>query len=296
MKNNIFDQFYTNPRICERIVKEINNLFDLTKFYFIEPAAGTGNFIDALYKIGIDIEKVKAYDIDPKSNSKILKQDFLKLDISKISKYKSKSMVISNPPFGKRCDLAIKFLNKSLEIADIVCMILPMTFTRYSVQSKIKSDAKLIYSINIPENSFLVNNCEYSVKCVFQIWTNKNVNLWLSDQRKVSNKLDINDLKLYIYNNTNETLKYFNKKKYKWDFAVVRQGYYDYNEKITNPSKLKSNRQYLFIKCENKYIMDLINKINFKELANKNTTILGFSNSDLISQIYEKHIYKILRF
>ncbi|MDE7221861.1 MAG: hypothetical protein K2N40_01155, partial [Ureaplasma sp.] len=112
--------------------------------------------------------------------------------MSKISKYKNQSMVITNPPFGKRCSLAIEFLNKSLEIADIVCMILPMTFTRYSIQSKIQLDAKLIYSISIPENSFLVNNREYSVKCVFQIWTNKNVNLWLSNQRKVSNRLDIN--------------------------------------------------------------------------------------------------------
>ncbi|MDE5617532.1 MAG: hypothetical protein K2I36_01660 [Ureaplasma sp.] len=70
MKNNKFDQFYTNPRICEQIVNQLNSLFDLTKFQFIEPAAGTGNFIDALYKIGVDIAKVKAYDIDPKSNSK----------------------------------------------------------------------------------------------------------------------------------------------------------------------------------------------------------------------------------
>lgn len=297
MKNNIFDQFYTNPNTCEVLVKQINSFFDLSKFHFIEPAAGTGNFIDALYKIGVDVhERVYAYDIEPKSNNNITKCDFLKLDLKKMMKNKETNIVITNPPFGKRGDLAIKFLNKSLEIADIVCMILPLTFERYSVQSKIKTDAKLVYSIDIQPNSFIVNDREYSVKCVFQIWVNPNVKLWLTDQRKQNNNLKIDGLELFIHNNTKNTLKYFNKKKYGWNFAVVRQGYYNYDEKIYNPKKLKNNRQYLFVKCKNEYLLNLIENINFTELASRNTTVFGFSNSDLVSQIYEMHINRILKF
>lgn len=76
----------------------------------------------------------------------------------------------------------------------------------------------------------------------------------------------------------------------------MRQGYYNYDEKIYNPKKLKHNRQYLFVKCKNEYLLNLIENVNFTELASRNTTVFGFSNSDLVSQIYEMHINRILKF
>ena len=53
---------------------------------------------------------------------------------------------------------------------------------------------------------------------------------------------------MYLYNNTQPTLKYFQKDKYHWVFAVVRQGFYDYTKKIVEESKLFKNRQYIFFK------------------------------------------------
>ncbi|WP_326495114.1 hypothetical protein [Mycoplasmopsis felis] len=47
-------------------------------------------------------------------------------------------------------------------------MILPNTFNRYSVQSKINPNSKLIYTENRTKNSFIVNDREYSVNCVFK--------------------------------------------------------------------------------------------------------------------------------
>ncbi|BBU47898.1 hypothetical protein [Mycoplasmopsis felis] len=47
-------------------------------------------------------------------------------------------------------------------------MALPNTFNRYSVQSKINPNYKLIYTENWPKNSFIVNDREYSVNCVFK--------------------------------------------------------------------------------------------------------------------------------
>ncbi len=82
-------------------------------------------------------------------------------------------------------------------------------------------------------------------------------------------------------------MKYFNKKIYKWDFAVHRQGYYDYNKKIYKQEDLKPNHQYLFIKCKNKQLLNSIKKIDFNKLAKQNaTTILGFSNSDFYEEFY----------
>ncbi|VEU64857.1 hypothetical protein RRG53_03395 [Mycoplasmopsis cynos] len=298
MKNNKLDQFYTNPKVTDYLVKKIHSMFNLEQYKIFEPAAGTGNFIDSLYKIGLNInEKCYAFDIEPKNNNFIKKADFLKLKINKYITNKNNNLVITNPPFGKRGNLAIEFINKSLEFADIVCMILPNTFNRYLVQKRIKESAKLIYSEYLPENSFIVKDREYSVKCSFQIWTNKNVQTWLSDKRLRNNNVQkIKGLELFIHNNTKETLKYFDKEFYNWNFAIVRQGYYDYSKKITNPDELKRNRQYIFIKTENPYLLKLIEEIDFEALASKNTVVKGFSNTDLIGEIYKLHINKILKF
>ena len=50
---------------------------------------------------------------------------------------------------------------------------------------------------------------------------------------------------MFLHNNTPSTLKFFQKEKYNWDFAVVRQGFYDYNKKIENTGELFENRQYI---------------------------------------------------
>lgn len=99
------------------------------------------------------------------------------------------------------------------------------------------------------------------MKCVFQIYMHKNIALNLKDERIVAPpKIRHNDFITYIHNNTPHTLKYFNKEKYQWDFAVVRQGFYDYNEKITNANLLIKNRQYFFIKAHSKEALRIIHK------------------------------------
>ena len=61
------DQFYTNPLIADQLVNIIANLIpDQFKKSFLEPSAGTGNFIKALHKKNIPYQNIQAYDIDPK--------------------------------------------------------------------------------------------------------------------------------------------------------------------------------------------------------------------------------------
>ncbi|MEI2462215.1 hypothetical protein RRG54_02450 [Mycoplasmopsis felis] len=50
MKNNKLDQFYTNPKVSDYLSKKLNNMFELKRYKIFEPAEGTGNFIDSLYK------------------------------------------------------------------------------------------------------------------------------------------------------------------------------------------------------------------------------------------------------
>ena len=59
MKNNDLDQFYTNPKVVDSLLDKLFSLFyslqlDPNQYQFIEPSAGTGNFIDGLYKKGVN--------------------------------------------------------------------------------------------------------------------------------------------------------------------------------------------------------------------------------------------------
>lgn len=293
MKENKLDQFYTNPITSDDIVQKMIDMFEgFTTKRFIEPSAGCGNFITSLVKKGVNKKHIIAYDIEPKDFSSIIKSDYLKVKIP----YNKNNITIGNPPFGKNGQLALEFLNKSLSESDIVIFILPLLFKRYSMQKKIIKTAKLIAEFTIPNNSFLVNNREYNVNCVLQVWTTDKVKTFLSDirlKRAPSNKIE--GITTYIHNNTKETLKYFNKRKYKWDFAVVRQGYYDYSEKITSPKKLKDNRQYMFFKIDNNELREIIYKVDFEKLSKTNTITPGFSTTDFISEVKRIQIEEYLK-
>ncbi|MBN4089619.1 hypothetical protein OF364_02880 [Mycoplasma enhydrae] len=273
------DQFYTNPIICNSLIEIVQSLIpSQLQNEILEPSAGTGNFIDALVSSGVKPTKILAYDIDPKSHE-IIKQDYLNVHIP----FSENRFIIGNPPFGHRGKTALEFLNKGLTEANYVAMIFPNIFKRYSIQKKVLPEAKLIFSLNLLEKSFILNDKQYGVKCVFQIWTTKNT---YAKNIRIKNKPVIRheDFQTFIYNNTPQTLKYFEKSIYKWDFAVHRQGYYDYNLKIVDPKDLKTNRQYFFVKILNNEARKIINKINFEKLSKNNTQVYGFSTSDFVEE------------
>lgn len=139
----------------------------------------------------------------------------------------------------------------------------------------------------MPKNSFSVDSTLKNINTIFQIWVNKNdkrfekfIDLRIKDKPAIKH----DDFLLFIHNNTKQTLKYFDKSKYKWDFAIVRQGFYNYKEKIINPNDLVSNRQYLFVKYIDKCAKEIFNNIDFERMANLNTVIKGFSNSNVVAE------------
>lgn len=81
--------------------------------------------------------------------------------------------IIGNPPFGRQSSLAIQFIKKCCEFANTISFILPKSFKKNSMQKHFPLNYHLIFEINLPENSFLVNDKETDVPCVFQIWQYK---------------------------------------------------------------------------------------------------------------------------
>ena len=111
------DKYYTSPELakyCVEKTKEIIGSENITEY--IEPSAGAGVFLDYLDKPYL------AYDIEPEDD-RIIKQDYLTVDLE----YKKGRCIIGNPPFGNRNTLIVKFFKKSIELADCIAFILPLS-------------------------------------------------------------------------------------------------------------------------------------------------------------------------
>ena len=86
------------------------------------------------------------------------------------------NVILGNPPFGLRGNLALQFINHSYSFADAVCFILPPLFDsdgKGSPMGRVKG-YRLAHSEKLPTNSFVYpNGKEVDVATVFQVWTKK---------------------------------------------------------------------------------------------------------------------------
>ena len=281
------DQFFTKTTIaqhCIDIAKEYLSTNEST--LFIEPSAGSGSFSLLLG------DNVLALDLEPQHTS-IIKCDFLLFDINE--HYKDKTIPTSdtivvegNPPFGKRGKLAKQFIDKAITFSDSIAMILPMNFIKWEMQNKIDSNYSLIYQEILDPNSFTFKNKDYSVRTAFQIWTKKETTY---PNLRIQKKPDVThpDFELFLYNNTPETLKFFDKNTYRWNFAVVRQGYNDYTKFITNENELLKTKQWIFFKTKTKKVLKRLQSIDYTKLSLKNTSTPGFGKADIIEAYTQKY-------
>ena len=160
-------QFFTpntTAKYCySKFIEVLKEYNDYEKYIFIEPSAGNGSFLEIL-----PIDKRIGIDIEPKSNE-IVKQDFLNWYPIEKGKY----VVIGNPPFGLRGQLALKFINHSSNFADYVCFILPQLFESdgKGVPRKRVIGLNLIHSEKLNTDFKTPDGKNIKVKCIFQIWS-----------------------------------------------------------------------------------------------------------------------------
>jgi len=171
LKRNTIDKYYTKQNIVslclETILSQItiNSDSDL----IIEPSAGNGSFINDIKQMS---KNYRFYDIAPE-HDEIMKQDYLNLDTSPFKTKFHKIHIVGNPPFGRQSSIAIQFIKKSCEFCDTLSFILPRSFKKDSLKKTFLLDFHLIYEMDLPEKSFLVDGLEHDVPCVFQIWEKK---------------------------------------------------------------------------------------------------------------------------
>ena len=173
LKRNTIDKYYTKNNIVELCFNYIQQYLQInTNDLIIEPSAGNGSFIHIIKSL---IHNFKFFDIEPE-NKEIIKQDYLLFDYNSIQTKFDKIHIIGNPPFGRQSSLAIKFIKKSCEFCDSISFILPKSFKKDSLKNKFPLNFHNIFEIDLPYNSFIVNDIEHDVPCIFQIWIKKDFN------------------------------------------------------------------------------------------------------------------------
>ena len=170
LRRDLIDKFYTKPSVANDCIELVVKTIGISKDdIVIEPSAGNGSFIKGIQNLNC---KNYFYDLKPE-HLQITQQDYLLFDFeSQVQKtiQSSKVIVIGNPPFGRQSSTAIKFIKKSCEYCDAICFILPKSFRKESLKRHFPLNFTLVKEIDLPENSFLVDDVDADVPCIFQIW------------------------------------------------------------------------------------------------------------------------------
>ena len=234
---NNLDKFYTKSNIAKQCFCFLQQYYPcISEEYFLEPSAGSGNFLPFL-------TRYDAFDIKPEGNN-IKQADFFILKL-----LRNDYVTIGNPPFGKRSKLAIDFFNHAAKYSKIIAFIVPVSFMKWGVHKELDSNFNLLAYMYLPENSFTDNGKDFSVRCVFQIWTKENIsnNLRILKSPPIKHK----DFNIWQYNATPQAMKYIDEN---WKYALYRQGYKDYHHLFKKETdyniikeQMKQNIQFFFM-------------------------------------------------
>ena len=183
------DKYYTSPELAEYCVNKTEEIIgkeNITEY--LEPSAGNGVFLDYLDKPYL------AYDIEPE-NERIVKQDYLSLDL----KYKKGRCIIGNPPFGAKNNLTVAFYKKSVEIAEYIAFILPIS--QYNNNIKLY-EYNMLYTEDLGKKQY----SDRIVHCCFNIYKkpdcgfNKKPNYHLQDVEIKESRINKNPKRQKIVN------------------------------------------------------------------------------------------------
>jgi hypothetical protein len=150
------DKYYTKQYIANYyshiVYEKYGDLYD-----YVEPTAGNGAFLNV-------IPNITGYDLKPE------RDNVIEMDVFK-NTFNENNIIIGNPPFGLSGNLAIKIFNHITKFnVKAICFILPRSFKKDSTKNKLDLNYSLVFEQDLIKNSFTVDDKQYNVPCVFQIW------------------------------------------------------------------------------------------------------------------------------
>jgi predicted RNA methylase len=161
------EQYYTPKTLAVELVAQIEKILGpLTGKTVLEPAGGTGAFIEAVLAAGV--KKVISFDIEP-LHEIVNEGNFLEQEIAERN-----LITISNPPFGRNNSLSIPFFNHAAAVSEAICFIVPRSWRKWSVTNRLDLGFELALDLDIEIDYVDAEGSPLSSKnhlaTCFQIW------------------------------------------------------------------------------------------------------------------------------
>lgn len=262
VKKDILDRFYTNPTVAKQCY-EVALQYIPDGIVLVEPSAGSGSFYNLLRspKIG--------YDLCPQIDS-IIGGDWFN------QSFDDDIFSIGNPPYGERNKLTDEFIKHCIKNNSIgIAFILPMVYRKETKQTIFPSDWALVEDIDLPHNSFILDNLPYHIPATFQVW-----------------------LKDYSLRNLRESIKTKNNTT---DFKFVKKtenpDYFIFGaapHKVIVPSEVNDNNRGYYIKSNINAISDTFLNIDWKKysLSSVNGGVSWFTKQQIIDAYVNETLQK----
>lgn len=139
------EQYYTPQETAAQVLDRLLELRPhLATSSWLEPAGGSGCFIDALAARGIT--DVVSFDIEP-HHPQVQKANFIDQSTTFVA-----DVAVGNPPFGRNNALSIPFFNKCAQSCDVICFIVPRSWRKWSVTNRLNLDFALIQDYDLQIN------------------------------------------------------------------------------------------------------------------------------------------------
>ena len=165
------EQFYTPLELAHTLVEYVEQILGpLQGKKVLEPAGGTGSFVEAALARGA---QVISFDIEP-LHPAVEQGSFLEQELSH-----ENLITISNPPFGRNNSLSIPFFNHAATSSDAICFIVPRSWRKWSVTNRLDLNFELLsdqdLDIDYMDSSGDLISDKSRLATCFQIWKRNSV-------------------------------------------------------------------------------------------------------------------------
>lgn len=254
------DKYYTPDDLVDFCLSQMKKVLledGIIPSRIIEPSAGNGAFSKK-------IKGCVAYDIHPQ-NDNIIEQDFLKIDLE----YQKGTVIIGNPPFGRCLSLAQKFYKKSIQIADYIGFILPISQLD---NNRTFYEFDLIKSIDLG----IRNYSGVNLHCCFNIYKRP-----ISNEFNKKNLDNLSCVKIIRQDQKNYQLEKFDIRMCYWGNGSAGKILNNLDETYSGEYKIQVDDLF------KTQVVEVLNNVNWKERLKK-IAMLRIKKYDIIELLKEK--------
>lgn len=178
------EQYYTPQNIALQCTKKmLKFVSNKNSMFWLEPAGGTGQFVEAMLANGIKPDRIVSYDIEPHHRLVKKTKDFLKVNLQDLKgesdcfdEGERTCVTLTNPPFGRANSLCVPFFNHCATVSKYIGFLIPKSWRKWSVQNKLHDNFHLIHDEEIeadfiyPASVDAKKASKGKLATVFQIW------------------------------------------------------------------------------------------------------------------------------